>query len=210
MKYLYQSNSWFSKLGTKLVNYTLLNLVFILTSLPLLTIGVSLMALFSVSYKMSESDNDTGLIKSYLQAWRANFKRGLTLSLIQLALTGLLWLLNSLLGLLPTVSYVIGGVVFLVALAFYSVTFVYLYGYTARYRDTVWNSLKVSLQMGLIKWRQTAALLVTLFGLASIFTSNAWFLALGFLLFSTFGFALLINGAAQVEASVFAQFQSRN
>ena len=210
MKYLYQSNSWISKLGNKLVNYALLNMVFLLTSLPIITVGVSLTSLFSVSYKMIDENADTGLVKLYFKVWKENFKRGMVFGVIQIALTVLLWVLGSILGLLPTVSYIIGGIGLLVGIIFYGVTFVYLYGYTARYEDTVWNSLKVSLQMGLIKWQQSAALLVTLFACGAVFTSNATFLALGLMLFSTIGCAALVHAAANVEIDVFDQFQSRD
>ena len=57
----------------------LLNFLFLLGSLPILTFGVSAIAAYSVMMKVIE-DRDTGIVKEYLRAYRANLKQGMVLS----------------------------------------------------------------------------------------------------------------------------------
>ena len=208
MKYLSSSDSLFSRVGGKLVNLVMLNVIFILTCIPIITIGVSITALFSVTMKMVNDRTDTGLVKLYFKAWKANFVRGLELGFIQICLTVLLILLVNLLKVITGIHFIFAGIGVLLAALFYGILFSYLYAYTARYNDSVWNSLKVSIQMGLIKWRQTLAILVTVVASALIFTSNGTFLALGLMLFTAFGFSGLAYLGTPVEMDVFTSFES--
>jgi uncharacterized membrane protein YesL len=55
-------------------NLFILNLLFVLTSIPIITIGASLAALYSVTLKMVRRE-EGAVVKSYFAAWKANFKQ---------------------------------------------------------------------------------------------------------------------------------------
>ena len=58
-----------------------LNLLFIIGSLPLVTVGVSLTAMYSVTLKMAKREH-TSVVKEYLAAYKSNLKQGLLFGLI--------------------------------------------------------------------------------------------------------------------------------
>ncbi|WP_390405468.1 YesL family protein [Lacticaseibacillus jixiensis] len=209
MKYLANSDSLFSRVGGMLVNLVMLNVVFLVTCIPIVTIGISTTALFTVTFKMINTNENTGLVKLYFSAWKENFARGLALGLTQIALTVLLVILLKIQQVLPTISFVIGGVGVLVAAMYYGLAFVYVYAYTSRYNDTYWNSLKACVQMGLRKWQQSAALLITLIAIVLLMSSAAWLLALGMMILTAFGFSGLAYLASAVELDVFTSFEKQ-
>lgn len=79
---------WFSVL-TKLTYSAYLNILWLICSLPIFTIGASTTALFYCTLKMAE-DRDEGLTRMFFRAFRSNFKPATKLWLILLAL-GCFW-----------------------------------------------------------------------------------------------------------------------
>lgn len=75
---------WFSVL-TKLTYSAYLNILWLISSLPIFTIGASTTALFYCTLKMAE-DRDEGLTRMFFRAFRSNFKPATKLWLILLAL----------------------------------------------------------------------------------------------------------------------------
>ncbi|WP_390405466.1 YesL family protein [Lacticaseibacillus jixiensis] len=207
MKYSSNSDSLFTHVGSKLANLTILNLIYLLTCLPIVTIGVSTTALFKVTFSMVNEHQDTKLVRTYFKAWKDNFGRGLSLGLIQLWLLILLLVLLQIQQALSALSFVIGGIVVLGAAILYGILFVYVYGYSARYHDKLWHSIKACVVMGVIKWRQTAVLLITVISCLLVLPSTAWLLALGMMVFVLFGFALLAYLAVPVQMAVFTAFE---
>ena len=75
-----------------LCNYIVLNLVFILTCLPIITIGASLTALYTVT--MREARGEYGyLVRPYLEEFKKNFKQGTELFLL-LFILGIIFSFN--------------------------------------------------------------------------------------------------------------------
>lgn len=50
----------------------LLNILFLLTCLPVFTIGASMSAMYCLTFQMMR-DEDRGILKPYFRAWKANF-----------------------------------------------------------------------------------------------------------------------------------------
>ena len=78
---------------TKLTYSAYLNILWLVCSLPIVTIGASTTALFYVTLKMAE-DRDDGLTRMFFKAFRENFKPATKLWLILLAVLGLTFLLG--------------------------------------------------------------------------------------------------------------------
>ena len=70
--------------GTKITNLLILNACFTLGCLPVFTIGASLTATFDVAMKIAQEREDVSIIRSFVQAYRANFKRGMGMVLLNL------------------------------------------------------------------------------------------------------------------------------
>lgn len=77
---------------SRIVDLVLLNISFLITCIPIVTIGASITALYSVTLKMAKNE-ESYIIKSYFKNFKANFKEA-TLIWIIMVLGALLLLLD--------------------------------------------------------------------------------------------------------------------
>ena len=71
------------KFMTTLMNICLLSLLWLITSIPVVTVGISTVAVFDVCLKMVD-DEEGYVVKQYFKAWRANWKQGMILGILNL------------------------------------------------------------------------------------------------------------------------------
>ena len=62
------------ELLSRIVDLLLLNFLFIITSIPIFTIGASLCALYSVNLKMTRKE-ESYVIKDFFRSFRQNFRQ---------------------------------------------------------------------------------------------------------------------------------------
>lgn len=121
-----------------------LNLLWILCSLPIITIGVSTIAAYSVTLKII-NDEEGYVGRSFFAAFKANFKQGMIIGPITVLFVVALYFYYKLGG-LETYIFVMG---FVAGFLFYIAT-VYTFPLLARYENgiikTVKNSMKISLR----------------------------------------------------------------
>lgn len=83
MRGLFSPDSKFMMAMSRLSDLIVLNLLFLLTSVPIFTIGASITALNTVCFRFG-TDREAGLFRSYFQAFGANFKQATQMWLILL------------------------------------------------------------------------------------------------------------------------------
>lgn len=86
---MFSLNSLFGRKMTKLFDLCLLNILCILTSIPVVTAGVSLTALYTVLMAMTK-DEEAPVLKMYFRAFRANFRNSLIAGVLMVAVTAVL------------------------------------------------------------------------------------------------------------------------
>lgn len=86
---MFQSDNLLSRVLTKVFDLCLLNILFLITSLPIVTIGVSLSALYTVTLAMSKNE-ESPVFKMYFRMWKQNFKKGMISGLMILGVLALL------------------------------------------------------------------------------------------------------------------------
>ncbi|MDO4273634.1 MAG: DUF624 domain-containing protein [Eubacteriales bacterium] len=72
---------WLYRFLDRLWDLLVLNLLFVLTSIPIVTIGASFSALYSVTLKAVKGE-ESYIVRSYLTAWKENLKKGTLLWLL--------------------------------------------------------------------------------------------------------------------------------
>ena len=83
MSSLFSPDSLFYRTMSRVADLMLLNLCFLLTSIPIITIGASSAALYTVCFRF-DTEREAGTVKSYFDAFRANFKQATCLWMIML------------------------------------------------------------------------------------------------------------------------------
>lgn len=165
-------------------NLFLLNLCFLLASLPVLTLGASAAALYTVTLKMARNEEGP-IVKEFFAAFRQNFRKSTAVWLLALLLGYFLWYGTEIMGAHPqdfpfaiTLAYGIIAVLLLLATS-------WVFPLQARFENTVFGSLKNALILALshpltailvtaLTWAPAALLLFAPY--FAILSSVFWFL----------------------------------
>lgn len=187
---IFGADSPLMRVLSRAADVIVLNLLFVVTSLPIITLGGSLTALHSTAMKLvrGRCESVTG---DYLRAFRENVRHGSQLLLVLVGLAGVLaaWYL--------VVTTFVGGVVQLVLLVVWLVLVVQLaltglfaFPYLATFDDV---SSRVLRNARLMSWRHPLAALVAVAMTALPITLTIFYprMVVYGLLWFAFGFALI-------------------
>lgn len=152
---LFSYDSKFSQIILKICNASCLNLLWLLCSLPIFTVGASTAALFRVTLKMVQ-DEEPKIIPEFVKGFRDNFKQATILWLIMLGVGILLGfdgyilyhLYKSYTGPLGVIC-TLGLALIIVAAIIYVITLMYVFPLTASVENTNLNMLKNSFFVGI-------------------------------------------------------------
>ena len=129
---------------SKLADIIICNLMFVLFSVPIITFGASLTALYTCMLRLAgDEERDDGLIfRSFWYAFRDNFKQATLLWLICLVgiafLSAYYWTVRSLAASFGRIYQI----TFLVLVLLFFFGFLYLFPLQARYENSIRNTLR--------------------------------------------------------------------
>ena len=151
----------------RLTEVLLLNLLWLLFSLPVVTIGCSTAAAFSVAMKFVD-ESEGHIWNDFITAFKANWKQGLPLGLISVVAVTAVYLDFTIADQVEnSLPFLIVG--FLTAF-FLLFSLLYVFPLIVRYENTIPNSLKNSFHLGMKHIGRTFLLiLVVAFELVLIF-----------------------------------------
>ena len=87
MQNLFSPDSLFMRAMSRVGDLLLLNLIFLLTCVPIVTIGAAVAAMYTVTFRF-DTEKESSLIKSYFQAFRADWKQATAMWLVLLLCGG--------------------------------------------------------------------------------------------------------------------------
>lgn len=181
---IFSLDSKFSQVMGRVFDLMVLNILFIVTSLPIFTIGASFTAMYYVTLKMVKNE-DTYTFRSYLKSFRQNFKQATAIWLILFAILLILFIdLYLVVNMGGNITYL--RYVFIVLLVVEGMILSYVFPVLSRFDNTVRRTIKNSVLMSIrhLPWTvlilliNLAPLLLYIFGTAQI----ASFLILGMLM----------------------------
>ena len=147
MHALFSPDSRFMRIMSRAADLILLNLCYLLTCVPLFTIGSASAALYTVCFRFG-TDEEKGVIRSYFLAFRENFKRGTGVWLIVLLCGGAAlvnaWVFYAMPGGLRFLS-----VLFAILLVLALLIFGYAFPLLSQFDDGVWPTLRNALILSL-------------------------------------------------------------
>lgn len=184
-------------------DFVVLNVLFVITCIPIVTIGPALSALYTVTLR--EARNEQGyILQSYFQALKENFKRSFLLSLLY-ALAGAILLYN--LAFWAQMKTVTGNVVLILIACcclFYLLSLLYVFALSARFENSLKQTVKNSLLLALVNPMQTLIiLLILVIGFSLAFVSPIFRV---FLLI--FGFAFWAYCTSFPLTKVFSKYEN--
>ena len=191
---------------TKIADLMVLNILFCVTSIPLITIGASWTALYSVTLKMVR-DEEGSVSRSYFHSFRQNFKQATLLWLGVLVVLALLVLdirvLNGMAGgTAPGLLRV--GVEILALLGI--MVLQYLFPSLARFEASLADTLKNACMMALAHLPKTALMTAPAVGAVWITLINNTTIAVGLMVWPLIGFSLMAFGNSGILRKIFDNY----
>ena len=206
MSKLFRMDSPLMRFLTKIADLMVLNILFCVTSIPLITIGASWTALYSVTLKMVR-DEEGSVSRSYFRSFRQNFRQATLLWLGVLVVLALLVLdirvLNGMAGgTAPGLLRV--GVERLALLGI--MVLQYLYPSLARFEASLADTLKNACMMALAHLPKTALMTAAAVGAVWITLINNTTIAVGLMVWPLIGFSLMAFGNSGILRKIFDNY----
>lgn len=186
-----------------LAEFIILNLVFLITCIPVFTIGPAICALSSIT--MREIREEHGyMIRPYLQSLRENFMSAFHLFMIYAVIGGVL-LFN--LVFWVQMNTTVGNIVFFI-LVFFSVLYLlsscYSFALNARFTNTIRQTIKNSILIALSEMKYSIVLLLLLCLSIALYCLTDT----GRIFFMVLGFAFLSYCQSYIFVKVFQKYES--
>lgn len=206
MSKLFRMDSPLMRFLTKIADLMVLNILFCVTSIPLITIGASWTALYSVTLKMVR-DEEGSVSRSYFRSFRQNFRQATLLWLGVLVVLTLLVLdirvLNGMAeGTAPGLLRV--GVEILALLGI--MVLQYLFPSLARFEASLADTLKNACMMALAHLPKTALMTTAAVGAVWITLINNTTIAVGLMVWPLIGFSLMAFGNSGILRKIFDNY----
>lgn len=135
---------------TRIVYCVYLNILWLVCSLPIVTIGASTTALFYVTLKMAKNE-EGNITRAFFHSFKDNFKQGTIIWMILLVLGIILGIDGYVLYHMrfENAFWTICSAVFIVALAAYAIVVMYIFPLLSRFDNTVTAMFKNSIMLGM-------------------------------------------------------------
>lgn len=156
----FSTDSKLYKFMCRLTDLVKLNFMWIICSLPIVTIGASTIAASAISLKIAEGQEGY-VARDFLKAFKGNLKQGIPMTFISLVSIWAVWLDFQIFRAVTENStvFLIIGILTVYILGFAQL---YVYPLLARYENTVLNSLKNSFKISMKYFLRSLLLVIIL------------------------------------------------
>ena len=206
MRFNWTDNVVMRALG-KIGDMICLNVMWLICCIPIITIGASTTALYTVMLRMVK--NEEGYIfRGFLKAFKSNFKQSTLIWLI-LLLLGIVWTVDfRVAGFIPGMAGIILSAIFL-ALGFILLSvMIYIFPLTARYENGIKATFKNALILTVAKLPYTFLMVAIV--VAAVFASlwSAFTLLFSLPLWLVIGVSLIVWINSYILRRVFVVFEN--
>ena len=187
---IFDTDNFFMRICEKILDLVTVNLIFLLSCLPIVTIGIAKVSLYQTLFAIKGARR-VKVTATYVQAFRKNWKVGLKLSLLELLIVGI-----SLFDLLlfwrqETMPFQMLKATCIGVIIFASLLFLCVYPLAAKFEMTVKDLLQTGLIMVSLHFLWFFLMIALLAVIVFLLSSSGFVLLLGFTLFVLVGFAAL-------------------
>lgn len=190
VKSIFNTDNLFMRICEKILDLVTVNLLFLLSCLPLVTIGIAKISLYETLFEIKGARR-VKVTAMYMQAFRKNWKVGFKLGLLELSIVGI-----SLFDLLlfwrqETMLFQMLKATCIGVIIFTSLLFLCIYPLAAKFEMTIKDLLQTGLIMVSLHFPWFFLMIALLAVIVFFLSSSGFVLLLGFTLFVLIGFAAL-------------------
>lgn len=192
----------------RIADFIILNLLWMLCSIPIFTIGASTTALYTVMMKIVK--NEEGYIaKGFFEAFKENFKQSTIMWLIIMALSVLMLLDIRVSSVMNSEILQMLRIPFIIILVFLVAFSIYAFALQARFINTVKNTMKNALILTFAKLPYTILILIITIGTVLLTFVDTRTMVLGFMLWFFIGVSVVTWLNSLLLRRVFSVFEEQ-
>ncbi len=197
-------NSSFFKFWDKFIDLFFLNIIMLVCCIPVLTIGPAVTAAYAVLLKMVD-DEEGYIYKDYFKYFKSNFKKGFVLGLIALAAVYALYIEWQVVTKMDDVNFIFIGIA-IISTAIVIAALLYVFPLTARYENSIVNTIKNSFHISVYFFGKTLFILFIVALEIALFMWNKWLVLVGVLI----GPMIVIYTIAGMGKKIFLKIEQDN
>lgn len=190
VKSIFNTDNLFMRICEKILDLVTVNLLFLLSCLPLVTIGIAKISLYETLFEIKGARR-VKVTAMYMQAFRKNWKVGLKLGLLELLLVGISLFDLVLFWKQETMLFQMLKATCIGVIIFTSLLFLCIYPLAAKFEMTIKDLLQTGLIMVSLHFQWFFLMIALLAVIVFFLSSSGFVLLLGFTLFVLVGFAAL-------------------
>ncbi|BBD21789.1 DUF624 domain-containing protein [Streptococcus constellatus] len=190
VKSIFNTDNLFMRICEKILDLVTVNLLFLLSCLPLVMIGIAKISLYETLFEIKGARR-VKVTAIYMQAFRKNWKVGLKLGLLELLLVGISLFDLVLFWRQETMLFQMLKATCIGVIIFTSLLFLCIYPLAAKFEMTIKDLLQTGLIMVSLHFPWFFLMIALLAVIVFFLSSSGFVLLLGFTLFVLVGFAAL-------------------
>ena len=190
VKSIFNTDNLFMRICEKILDLVTVNLLFLLSCLPLVMIGIAKISLYETLFEIKGARR-VKVTAMYMQAFRKNWKVGLKLGLLELLLVGISLFDLVLFWRQETMLFQMLKATCIGVIIFTSLLFLCTYPLAAKFEMTIKDLLQTGLIMVSLHFPWFFLMIALLAVIVFFLSSSGFVLLLGFTLFVLVGFAAL-------------------
>lgn len=203
---VFDTDNFLMRICEKVMDIVTVNLLFVLTCLPIVTIGIAKISLYQTLFEIKNSRR-VPVVRHYLEAFRSNGKLGLQLGLLELVVAGisvfdLLLFWNQTALPFQAIKAICLGV-----LIFLTVVMLAAYPLAGKYQMTVKECLQKAVLVASFNFPWFVLMMVLILLIIMVLYLSAFTLLLGGSSFILFGFGLLAFLQVGLMERIFGKYQ---
>lgn len=176
----FSTDGFLYKLIQGVFNLLKINFLWMIFSLPIVTLGGATIAAFNVSMKIAGGEEGY-VARDFVKSFRSNFKTGIPYGLLFLFCCYVVWLDFSLFEQFesnPVILLIMG----MVAAFVFLLMFLFAFALQARYENTFFKTLKNSVDISVRYFVRTLTLIIAITVQVALFSWNLTTMLIGFLI----------------------------
>ena len=186
----------------------ILNLIFVLCSLPIITMGTAITALYSTTMKMQRKEGPA-VFKRFFRAFRSNLKASMIVWVIIMVVSGLLLLNIRMVGAVEGSMQAVLKIILGIICGIYLMLVVYIFPYIARFQNSIKDYFKNAFTISVANLPITLLMIGIDVGVALIVLYTSRNIVIGTIFGFFFGFALLAYIKSALLVRVLRKYEDK-
>ena len=205
LRNIFSMDGGFFRVLNRIADLMILNLVFDVCCIPIVTIGPALTALYYVTLKIAVNEEGY-IVRGFFKSFRQNFRQALIIWLLMLLLGAVLTM--DLLILRSSTGIVLQTlrVIIMATFVAYFMVLIYVFPTLAKFDNTIQATMKNALFMAILDFPRTILMLVIVIGSVLLTLYNAYTFWYGILIWIMLGFACIAYVNSRFFQQIFKKY----